>query len=102
MNREFNLVRNDGFIVFVNYMLRLLSWLSLLMPFLALAVWASGLIIRAKDFHVKPIGGISVLLVGMAFFFFIYGIFTIKWNNYQFKVINGVSLFMSFALFTAY
>jgi len=72
------------------------------MPFLALAVWASGLIIRAKDFNMKPVGGISVLLVVMSFFFFVYGVFTIKWNNYQFKVANGVFLFLAFALFTAY
>jgi len=50
MNRNFNLIKSDGLIAFTNLIMRSLSWLSLLMPFLALAVWASGLIIRAKDF----------------------------------------------------
>jgi hypothetical protein len=102
MNRDFNLVQSPGFVIFVNFILNLLSWISLLMPFIALAVWASGLIIKAKDFNEKPIGGISVLLMGMAFFFFIFSVFKIKWNNYQFKVLNGVCLFMAFACVTTY
>lgn len=102
MNRDFSLVQNPGFVIFVNFMLNIMSWLSLLMPFLAMAVWASGLIIRAKDFKAKPIGGISVLLVGMTLFFFVFSIFKIKWNNYQFKVVNGVCILMAFLCFTAY
>ena len=80
----------------------MLSWLSLLMPFLAIAVWASGLIIRAKDFDEVPIGGICVLLVSMSLFFFVFGVFKIKWNNFQFKIINGVCIGLAFSLFTAY
>lgn len=52
------------------------------MPFIAIAVWASGLIIRAKDFDSVPIGGICVLLVSMSLFFFMFGVLKIKWNNF--------------------
>lgn len=102
MNRDFNLLNDQRIVVFINGTLRALSWLSLFMPFGSLGIWASGLIIRAKDFHVKPIGGISVLLVGMAFFFFSFGILKIKWNNFQFKVLNGVCLLIAILLLTAY
>lgn len=51
MNRDFNLAQNEGFVKFVNFILNILSWLSLLMPFIAIAIWASGLIIRARDFQ---------------------------------------------------
>lgn len=102
MNRDFNLVKNDNIIVLINVILGMLSWLSLCMPMIALAVWASGLIIRAKDYHIEPTGGISVLLVGTSFYFFIFAVFKIKWNNYQFKVLNGVCLFLAFCFFTAY
>ena len=102
MNRDFHLVKNEGFIVFLNFILRMLSWISLIMPFLSLAVWAAGLIIRAKDFKIQPIAGISVLLVGSAFVFFSFSILKIKWNNFTFKFINGLCLFIAFSCFTAY
>jgi hypothetical protein len=47
MNRDFHLVENDGFVVFLNFVLRILSWVSLIMPIVSLAVWAAGLIIKA-------------------------------------------------------
>lgn len=62
----------------------MLSWISLIMPVLSLAVWAAGLIIRAKDYNVTPLGGISVLLIGMGLLSFTFGILKIKWNNYSF------------------
>jgi hypothetical protein len=43
-----------------------------------------------------------LILVGMAFFFFVFSILKIKWNNFQFKVINGVCLLIAFCLFTSY
>jgi hypothetical protein len=86
----------------MNFILRMLSWLSLIMPVLSLAVWSAGLIIRSKDFHMSPIGGICVALVGLALMFVIFAVFKIKWDNYQFKVLNGVCLFLGFALFTCY
>lgn len=53
MNRDFNLINNEAtLVVMINWTLRILSWLSLLLPFVSLAVWASGLIIRAKDYQV--------------------------------------------------
>lgn len=102
MNRDFHLVQNDGFVVFLNFVLRMLSYLSLLMPIMALGVWAAGLIIKARDFDQTPVGGISVLLVGFTFFWFVFGVFKIKWNNYQFNSFNVICFSISFASFTAY
>jgi len=102
MNRDFDLIHHDGLIRFINYMLRILSWISLIMPLLALAVWSAGLIIRATDFNKEPVGGICVLLVGAAFFFVTFGVFSIKWNNYQFKTFNGVCFAVAFTCLTAY
>ena len=51
MNRDFDLIQSEGFVVFLNWILRFLSWISLLMPFIALSVWAAGLLVRARDFH---------------------------------------------------
>jgi hypothetical protein len=72
------------------------------MPFMSLAVWAAGLINKAQDFGRSPVGGISVLLIGLAFFFFTYGILKIKWNNYQYSGFNGFCLMCGFLLLTAY
>jgi hypothetical protein len=47
MNRDFSLISSAGFIVFINFILGWISWMSLLMPFIALAVWSAGLIIRS-------------------------------------------------------
>lgn len=69
---------------------------------MSLAVWAAGLIIRAKDFNMKPIGGIAVILVGTAFMLFTFAFLKIKWNNFSFKFVNWISLFMAFACFTGY
>jgi hypothetical protein len=82
MNRDFHLVQNDGFVVFVNFILRMLSWISILMPVTTLAVWAAGLIIKSLTYDQVPLGGICVLLVGLSFFLFTFGIFKIKWNNF--------------------
>jgi hypothetical protein len=102
MNREFNLLKSDGTVLFLNYMLGALSWLSLLMPLVTLAVWGSGMIIRAKDFGEMPIGGIGILLCGLAFYFFTFAFLKLKWNMYQFKILNGVAFGLAFALLTAY
>jgi len=82
MNRDFHLVENEGFIIFLNFLLRILTWLSLLMPFLAMAIWAAGLLVKARDYGDEPVAGICVLMIGFAFFFFSYGTLKIKWNNY--------------------
>jgi hypothetical protein len=102
MNRDFHLVQNDGFVVFLNFVLRILSYVSLLMPIISLAVWASGLIIKAKDFNSSAVGGISVLLVGFTFFWFTFGVLKIKWNNYQFNNFNVLCFLLAFGSFTAY
>lgn len=83
MNRKFNVMSNERLVRFVNFILRILSWISFVMPLLALVVWTAGLIIRATDFDFVPVGGICVLMVGLALFFFTFGIFQIKWSNYQ-------------------
>ena len=76
--------------------------MSYTLPFLSLAVWAAGLLIRAKDFETSPVAGITILLVGFALIFFTYGIFLIKWNNYSFGFINAFCFLMSLFLITAY
>ena len=102
MNRDFHLVENENFIIFLNFILRILSWLSLLMPFLSLAVWAAGLLINAKDFGETPVAGVCVIMVGFAFFFFTYSILNIKWNNYQFSAFNALLFGFAGLFLTAY
>ena len=102
MNRDFHLVESEGFVKFLTRLLNGLSWISLLMPFMALAVWAAGLIIRARDFGKVPVGGICVLLVGMAFFFFAIAIFSIKWNHYTMGNLSAIQFCMAFFCLTAY
>ena len=102
MNRDFHLLNNDGFVRVIAWILKMMSWLSLLLPFMSLGVWAAGLLIKAADYGEKPTGGICVLLVGMAFFWFCLGVFKIKWNHYQFTIFNGLCLFLCFLHFTGY
>ena len=49
MNRDYNLVRNQHVITAITYFIRGISWFAITLPFLALGVWAAGLIIRALD-----------------------------------------------------
>lgn len=102
MERNFSLIDNEGLIRFVNFTLSGLIWISLVLPLLGLGVWSAGLIIRAQDLNDVPIGGICVILVGIAFIFFTFGILMIKWNNYRFRFVNGFCIVTALALMTAY
>jgi hypothetical protein len=102
MNRDFNLLQNDGLVRFVNFTLRFITWMSYLLPFLSIAVWAAGLIIRAKDFNQSPVAGVTVILIGSALLLFIYGVCKIKWNNYSFGFQSGLCFLLSFCLLTTY
>lgn len=102
MNRDFSLLKSEFLVKFVNFNLSFVTWLSYLLPFLSLSVWAAGLIIRANDFGTSPVGGISVILVGCSFMLFTYGILRIKWNNYQIGVLSGVCFLLAFSCLTAY
>jgi hypothetical protein len=102
MNRDFDLINNEGLVKFVNFTLNMLSWISLIMPPLALAVWGAGLIVRATDFGLIPTGGICVLLVGVSFMFFTFGLLKLKWNNFRFRLINAICFFLAFIFLTAY
>ena len=45
-NREFHLLERPKFKKMVNLLLRALSWIFVLMPFIALGVWTAGLLIK--------------------------------------------------------
>jgi hypothetical protein len=79
-----------------------MSWFAISLPFLALAVWAAGLIARAITGGASSSAGITVALVGMSLFFFLLYFFRIKWNNYKFDIISGIYLVMTFLCITAY
>lgn len=102
MNRDFDLITNEGLIRFVNVMLTCLSWISICLPVLAIAVWSAGLIERSMDFDEMPIGGVCVALAGAAFILFTFGVLKIKWNNYRFTFINGLCIFLAFCGLTTY
>ncbi len=102
MNRDFDLIKDEGLIKFVNVMLTILSWISICMPILALAVWAAGLIERSIDFNEIPIGGVCVALAGVSFVLFTFGVLKIKWNNFRFSFLNGFCIFLAFCGLTTY
>lgn len=102
MNRDFYLVNNQHVITALTYFIRLMSWFAITLPFLALGVWAAGLIVRAINGGVSAAAGITVALVGLALFFFLLYFFRIKWNNYKFDLRSGIYLVMTFLCFTAY
>jgi hypothetical protein len=102
LNRDFQLVNNQHVITALTFFIKLMSWFAISLPFLALAVWAAGLIARAIQGGASASAGITVALVGMSLFFFLLYFFRIKWNNYKFDIISGVYLVMTFLCITAY
>lgn len=75
----------------VNIVLRILCWIFLTTPFIALGVWGAGLLIKSsRNEESSYVGGACVILVGIAFISYIYGFLTIIWNNYRFKINNLV------------
>lgn len=102
LNRDFQLVNNQHVISALTFFIKLISWFAISLPFLALGVWAAGLIARAISGGASASAGITVALVGMALFFFLLYFFRIKWNNYKFDIISGVYLVMTFLCITAY
>ncbi len=71
MNRDFYLVNNQHVITALTFFIKLMSWFAISLPFLALGVWAAGLITRALRAGSSASAGITVSLVGMALFFFL-------------------------------
>ncbi len=102
MNRDFHLVRNEKVIQALTYFIRIMSWFSLSLPFLALGVWAAGLIAKAISAKEKPSGGITVALTGAALFCFLQCFFRVKWNHYKFDLWSALYFCMTFVLLTAY
>jgi hypothetical protein len=102
MNRSFYLIEDERLINFVNWNLRVLVWISYSLPFLTLGVWAAGLILRAKDYGITPLGGISVILIGFALLLFAYAVMNIKWNSYAFGYLSGACFFFSLVCITIY
>jgi hypothetical protein len=102
MNRDYHLVRNQHIITAITYFIRGISWFAITLPYLALGVWAAGLITRAVRSGGKATAGITVALVGMALIFFILYFFRVKWNNYKFDIRSGIYLVLTFLFLTAY
>lgn len=102
MNRDFHLVKNPRVISALTQFIRLMSWFSLSLPFLALGVWAAGLIARAVSAKEKPSGGITVALTGASFFCFMSCFFRVKWNHYKFDMWSGIYFCLTFLFLTAY
>jgi hypothetical protein len=102
MNRDFSLVTNPHVIAALTTFIKLMSWFAISLPFLALGVWAAGLIARAINGNGTASAGITVALVGMSLFFFLLYFFRIKWNNYKFDLLSGIYLMLTFLCITAY
>jgi hypothetical protein len=86
----------------ITYFIRGISWLAIALPFLALFVWGAGLIVRAVQRGINPTAGITVILVGFSFIFFVLHFFRIRWNNYMFDIRSGLYLVLVFMFLTAY
>ena len=86
----------------LTFFIKLMSWFAISLPFLALGVWAAGLIARAIHGGASSAAGITVALVGMSLCFFLLNFFRVKWNNYKFDLISGAYLVMTFLCITAY
>jgi len=101
-NRHFSLIKSPGLISCVNGLLKFICWVFLLLPFITLGVWSAALMHSRIKNGESPIGGIAVLLVGLAFFFFFFGILKIRWNNYRMNKSNLIAFSLAFAFFTSY
>jgi hypothetical protein len=102
MNRDFNLVKNERVIKCFTYFIRLMTWFALSIPFLALAVWTAGLLVRAKNQGIPYVAGITVALVGAALFFFLLNFFRIKWNHFKFDFKCALYFCLTFFFLTGY
>ena len=102
MNREFLLIKNETLISVINFILGLLCWVFLLLPFIALAVWGFGLIIRSANLDESVMGGVSVLVVGVALILYDFGMMNIKWNNYRFTKMNIFVIALAHIFYTVY
>lgn len=102
MNRDFLLITNPKLISFINVILGILCWVFLLLPFIAIAVWSWGLIIRSSNLDKSLRGGLCVLTVGLSFILYDFGMMNIKWNNYRFTKNNMIVLAVAHLSLTAY
>jgi hypothetical protein len=102
MNRNFNLIQNHYVIAGISYFIRMMSWLAITLPFLALGVWTAGLIYRQSILGGQPAAGITVALVGAALFFFLLNFYHLKWNFYRFDIRNLAYFALTFICLTAY
>ena len=102
MNRQFNLIKNPRVIGCVNGFLKVVCYLFMFLPIITLAVWAAAMTILAGKEDRKPVGGIAIVLVGMAFNFFVYSVFKIRWQNYRLSKQTIVCMLIAFILFVSY
>ena len=102
MNRDFHLIKNQHLITCITTFIRIMAWISLALPLMALCVWSAGLIVRAKSQGIKPAGGICVFMVGSAMICFLANFFKLKWNYYRYTRGTGIYFVMTFVFLTCY
>lgn len=101
-DRDMYWLKKETVIKVVNHFYLVLCFLMMGMPLGALAVWGGMLIERAIYDGTTVLGGVSVILVGVAFLCFAFGILKIKWNLYRFNWKNIVALVMAYLCLTTW
>lgn len=103
-SRKWHLLQNEDTIAKVNKFLYFICYIVFFLPHITLIFWGSGLIARYDENKKNVSGGIGVFLVGIAFIFFVYGSFKIKWNRFRmsfwaaFALINFILFLTAFQI----